>query len=260
MPDAPASRSVLGRGLAVLSAFGAQDSAVALADLARRTRLAKSTTYRMCQELCAAELLEKTDDGYRLGLRVFELGALAPRQRTIREDAGPVLAELQAATGLTVHLAVRDGCHVVYVDKLAGRTAAPGLPSRVGGRMPLHCTAVGKALLAHAGVDVLDAVLASGLPRLTRHTHVQPARLAEQLAMIRRTGVAHDHEESTLGVACVGAPVLDDRGRAVAAVSVAGRGGCPSSVVGASVVGAVRRAGVLLSGEVGRRSAAGGPA
>jgi DNA-binding IclR family transcriptional regulator len=132
------------------------------------------------------------------------------------------LADLHEASGETVHLAVADGLEVLYVQKLENRRA-PTLGSRVGGRMPAYCTAVGKALLAYAPDELVQEILATPLRRRTPRTIIVPGWLERELQRVRDTGVAEEHEESTVGIACVASPVLDGGGRAVAAVSITGR-------------------------------------
>jgi DNA-binding IclR family transcriptional regulator len=213
--------SVLGRALTLLTAFRPGEVELTLAELARRTGLAKSTAHRQLRELESWDMVERTASGVRLGMRLFELGSLVPRQRGLREAAAPFLTDLFEATHETVHLAILDGVDVVYVQKLDGR-GGPKVPSRVGGRMPAHCTGVGKAMLAFAPPERVDAVLAAGLRRRTPRTVVAPGLLRQELAAIRERGVAVEHEESTVGITCVAAPVLDLEGTVLAAISITG--------------------------------------
>lgn len=212
---------MLGKAVLVLRAFTADDRGVTLAELGRRTGLAKGTLHRVCGDLVGAGLLERRQDEYRLGRLMFELGMRASVERDLLEVATPFLEELRAAVNETVHLGVRDGTEVVYIAKLVGHRQAQA-PTRPGGRLGLSCTAVGKALLAHAPPGVLDNVVRKGLTRHTPRTVVAPGILADQLAQVRATGVAFEFEESRVGLVCVGAPVLDRNGEVVAAVSVAG--------------------------------------
>lgn len=213
--------SVLGRAVSVLTAFSLDDRGLSLAELTRRTGLPKGTLHRLLGQMVGEGVLERTGSDYRLGRLVFELGVRASRDRDLLEVAGPFLEDLRAELRETVHLGVREGASVFYVAKLAGRSQASA-PSRPGGRLGLHCTAVGKALLAYAGRDALDVVVAAGLERRTPRTITAPGVLARQLQQVRRTGVAFEAEESRVGLCCVAAPVLLEDGTAVAAVSVAG--------------------------------------
>ena len=213
--------SVLERAVALLDAFAADDHELGLAELVRRTGLPKSTAHRMLGELVALRLVERTAGGYRLGGRLFELGMRASVERGLMEVAIPYLEDLYERTHETVHLGVREGTEVVYIAKIGGHRQAPA-PSRVGGRMPLSCTAIGKVLLAFGPDDVVGEVLAAGLPRRTPRSIVAPGVLRRQLGTIRARGVAYEHEESTVGLNCVAAPVMDAADEVVAAVSVAG--------------------------------------
>ncbi|HVV18101.1 MAG TPA: IclR family transcriptional regulator [Pseudonocardiaceae bacterium] len=213
--------SVLGRAMTLLTAFGPGEDELTLAELSRRTRIPKTTAHRILGELSEWHVVEHTPGGVRLGMRLFELGALVPIQQGLREAASPFLADLYEATHETVHLAVLNGTDVVYLAKFDASNS-PTAPSRVGGRMPAYCTGVGKALLAFGPPERLAAVVTAGLPRRTPRTVVVPRLLEAALAEVRERGVAEEHEESTVGIACVAAPVLDSTGTAVAAVSITG--------------------------------------
>jgi len=213
---------MVGRAFTLLTAFRPGDGELGLAELCRRTAIAKPTAHRLLGELAEWGIVERTDTGtWRLGLRLFELGQLVPRQRDLLEVAAPFLADLFEATRETVHLAVPDGTDVVYVQKLTV-SGSPDIPSRLGGRMPAYCTGVGKALLAFGPPERLAAVVAAGLERRTPRTVIAPGLLRAELNTIRRTGIAEEHEESTRGIACVAAPVLDTDGHAIAAISITG--------------------------------------
>jgi DNA-binding IclR family transcriptional regulator len=213
--------SVLGRAFTLLTAFLADDVELTFAELSRRSGLPKPTVHRLITELVSWGMVERTPRGVRLGMKLFELGQLVPRQRGLRNAALPILTDLFQATRQTVHLAVMDGSEVVYVEKLPGPDG-PALPSRVGGRMELHCTAVGKAQLAFADEPLVRQVLQADLPRRTAQTVVMPGLLVRQLGRIRDTGLAFEFEESTRGIACVASPVFGVDDRVVAAISVAG--------------------------------------
>lgn len=211
--------SVLGKVRLILEAFRPDEEALSLAELTRRTGVPKASVHRISQELVAWGALERYGCGYRLGLRLFELGQLVPRQRGLCDLAHPYLEELARATTETVHCAVRDGHEVLYVEKLGGYRLVTR-PSRTGGRMPMHCTATGKVLLAYAPSQVAEAVLAAPLPRRTPRTVVAPGLLRAELAAIRSAGYALESEETRLGYLSVAAPVMDANLRVCAAVSV----------------------------------------
>jgi DNA-binding IclR family transcriptional regulator len=214
--------SMLDRSAMLLLAFRSSGGAMTLAQLCQATGIPKTTAHRLVGELEKWGMLERSGRRLRLGMRLFELGQLVPTQRDIGEIAAPHLADLFEATRQTVHLAVRDGLEVVYVQKLAHRDS-PQVGSRVGGRMPMHCTGVGKAMLAFNTTALTDAVIAQGLSRLTPRTIIAPGLLRRDLARTRVRGFAVEREESTTGIVCVAGPIVDITGSAVAAISMTGR-------------------------------------
>lgn len=218
MPRDHHRSSMLVRGVQVLQAFRPHGGTLTLTELVERTGLPKPTAHRLADTLVELGLLERQPVGYRPGLGLFELGELVPAKVDLREIALPFMQDLYEATHQTVHLGVRDALDVVYAEKIRGHGGVD-VPSRVGGRLPLSSTGVGKALLAHAEPDVVDAVLSRPLRRLTRYSNTDPAALKRELAEVRRTGLAYDREEAALGVGCVAAPLLV-RGEAVAALSL----------------------------------------
>lgn len=201
----------------LLGAFSRGD-ALTLNELCERTGLAKSTVHRLVVDLHALGWVARTGRRYELGMAMFELGELVPVKHGLRAAALPFMQDLFAVMQETVHLAVRDGQDAVYIEKLHGHGSLP-LPSRTGGRAPLNCTAVGKALLAHEPPDIVDELLAHPLRRWTPLSIVAPDVLRMELASVRRTGVAVEREEASTGGACVAAPVVIND-RAVAALSV----------------------------------------
>ena len=213
--------SILGKALAILDAFTADDRDLSLAELGRRTALPKGTLHRVAGDLVDAGLLRRSGTRYQLSTKLFVLGMRVATELSLLEVATPFLEDLYEQAHETVHLGVRDGQQVVYVAKIGGHRQASA-PSRIGGRMPLHCTALGKVLLAHATGDVRAAVLSGRLRRTAPRTITNASVLAAQLDAIAASGVSFDHEESAVGLACVAAPITDASGGVVAAVSVTG--------------------------------------
>ncbi|GAB2450438.1 IclR family transcriptional regulator [Nocardia tengchongensis] len=214
-------RSVLGRIVLILDAFEVEDQAVGLSELARRTGLPKATVHRMCQDLVAARLLTPSPPGYSLGRGLFELGLRARVERTLLEVAVPFMQDLYTRTGETVHLGLPDGDEIVYISKIGGHRQVPA-PSRIGGRMPLYCTAIGRVLLAYCEPATIDRILSGRLVRRTPRTIVGPGLLRAQLHRVREEGVAFEYEESSAGIACIAAPILSPDERPLAAISVTG--------------------------------------
>jgi len=219
--DRDAPNSVIGRAMTVLTCYGPADQGLSLTELTRRSGLAKPTVHRLLVELASWRLVERTGREWRLGIQLFELGQMVPRQRELRHAAMPVLNDLHRVTRRTVHLAILDAAQVVFIEKLA-RIGSPELPSHVGGREILHCSGIGKALLAYSPDSLVSAVVANGLRRRTPYTIVAPGILLKQLADIRHCNISYDREETSVGVTCVASPILDDRGLAVGAISISG--------------------------------------
>jgi len=210
-------RTVTSKVLAILGAFDAAHPQLSLSEVAERSGVPLSTTHRLVGELETWQALSRTSDGrLRIGLRLWELGQLAPGR--LHDVAHPWLQELFGGTGENVHLAVRDGLEVLYVDKVHGRRAVP-IVSRTGVRLPMHPTGVGKALLAYEPDWFVQAYLARRLERPTAHTIIEPGRLARELVTVRAQGYALTFEEMTLGSCSAAAPVLVE-GRAIAALGI----------------------------------------
>ncbi|MFE5480864.1 IclR family transcriptional regulator [Nocardia sp. NPDC056541] len=213
--------SMIERMTLILDAFDAATPTLTLLGLAERTGLPRSTVHRILDQMIRLRWLAHTPGGYRLGLRVLELGGLAAEQNELREVVGPLLYELSQRTGLVGHLAVLDGREVLFLDRAGGRGRVV-IPTRVGGRLPAHSTAVGKALLATLEPGIAEAALRGNAVARTARTIVDRAELHRELARIRnRQGVAVDTEESLPGVGCVAVPIRG-RGVAVAAISLSG--------------------------------------
>jgi DNA-binding IclR family transcriptional regulator len=211
--------SVLGRANALLSAFEPSHRTLTLSGLVMRTGLPKSTVHRTAQQMIRLGWLSCDRGQFSLGTRMFELARLSPVRHELREAALPFMEDLYEATHVTVHLGVREGLEVLYVEKISGHRKVTELSS-VGGRMPLHCTALGKAILAFSSSKVVDNVVQHGLARLTKATITSPARLRSELGDVATTRVALDHQEADADICCAAAAVLGPDNTVVAALSV----------------------------------------
>jgi DNA-binding IclR family transcriptional regulator len=208
------------RLFAVLDCFDPNTSSLTLTGLARRTGLPVSTTRRLIADLTGWGALERLPDGsYRIGMRLWEVGVLAPRPGDLREAALPLMHDLTKATGETTQLAVLQGGEALCVERIAASSAVPN-KTQVGGRLPLHATGVGKCLLAHAPPELFAAVVTGGLERLTPFTLTHVGRLENELRSIRETRLAYSREEMTVGAASVAAPVLAPDGALLGAIGV----------------------------------------
>ncbi|TDC79831.1 IclR family transcriptional regulator [Streptomyces hainanensis] len=222
-PASDPTNSVLGKVRPILEAFTADDAALSLAELVRRTGVAKATVYRLAQELVLWGLLERAGSGYRLGLRLFEIGQRVHRQRVLREAAQPYMEDLLLVTRETIHFAIHDGLDVVYLEKIYPHRGL-NEESRDGGRLPLYCTATGKAILAYSPGSLFAAVVGDGLRRVTCHTVTSPGRLRAQLERVRAEGFAVEAEEVRLGYVSMAVPVFSGQNVLVGALSVTAPG------------------------------------
>lgn len=196
--DAP-RRSTTGRALALLGVFDADHPRLKLTDLARRTSLPLPTVHRLAAALVAWGALERDAQGfYRIGLRLWEAATLAPVSGRLREIALPFMQDLYEATRENIHLAVHDGFDALYVEKLSGHRSVPVI-SRIGARLPMHSTGVGKALLAHADPAFVRAYTDRPLRRFTPYTITERPRLLRDLRVTAARGYALTSEEMTLG-------------------------------------------------------------
>jgi DNA-binding IclR family transcriptional regulator len=214
------ARSAPDRLLSVLAAFDHEHPALTLTDISRRAGLTLTTAHRLVGALADWGALERDEDGvYHVGLRLWELAALAPRGLALRQLALPYLEDLYAATHENVQLAVRDGGEVVYIEWLSGHSAV-GVHIRVGARWPLHATGVGLVLLAHGDTELQEQYCRGPLASFTPYTLTEPDRLRRVLAEVRRTGVAVSSRQVTDDALSVAAPVHGPGGAVIAAVSV----------------------------------------
>ncbi len=214
----PPEHSVLGRSAAIMEAFNGGQRVLSLSDLNRRTHLPKSTLHRLLEQLCQVGWLERDTGGYRVGLRLFELGTLAVEGNRLHEAAFPHLQSLAARTGLSVQLAILDQADVLYLERIL--VGPIRLPTRRGGRKPAYCTALGKAMLAYDDTAI-QAVTAAPMPRKTAKTITEPCALWTEFQHVRETGIAFDRGEAYEELVCVAAPIRRS-GRPIGAVSVTG--------------------------------------
>jgi DNA-binding IclR family transcriptional regulator len=213
------ANSVLGKVQLILEAFGPDDEHLSLTEITRRSGVAKASVHRLAQALLQWGLLERRGSDYWLGMRLFEIGQRVPRQRILRDAARPYMEDLYQATNETIHLAVLDGLEVLYVEKVSGHGQITR-PSRVAGRMPLHCTATGRVLLAFGPRRVVDEVLAAPLERVTRYTVVAPGLLVQELAKARELGYAVEREQTREGFISVAIPLIGSAGSTLGALSI----------------------------------------
>jgi DNA-binding IclR family transcriptional regulator len=246
--SAEPGRTTTSRVLAILGAFSPAARSLSLSELSEKSGLPIPTAHRLTTELVIWGALEKTDTGrYRVGMRLWEIGLLAPMQQGLRVVALPFMQDLYETTHENVQLAVRDGTRVVYVDAISGHQSVD-TATRVGGSLPLHATGVGKIVLAFSEPEVMTRTLNEGLAAHTPFTITDPRILAEAVQRARSERLAYSREELTLGVYAVAVPVLADDGSLLAALSIVGR----SSMNVATLTPALR----MAAFGIGRRTTA----
>jgi DNA-binding IclR family transcriptional regulator len=234
--------SVLDRALLVLETCAASYRPLGLVELVQRTGLPKTTLHRTCWKLVDLGMLDHFDHGYRIGTKVFALGSMNPSLRRLRGAAMPHLHELVERTGWATNLAILAGDRALIVEEVYGIEGRV-MARMIGGLLPLHATAVGKALLSGYSDAALAEVLDKRqLRRYTRTTIVRPSLLRAQLEEVRGTGVAFSYEEWAVGSSGVAAPVVVG-GDVIAAVAVVGE---PSEKAMRQHADQVRRAAAKL--------------
>ena len=247
------ARTAVAKVLALLLAFEGDRASLCLTELARQTGLPLSTTHRLVGELLDAGLLRReAAGGYRVSRRLWKIGQNAGR--ALQETVRPSLAELFRVTGSINQLAIRDGDDALIVDRVFGPGQAPHA-SRVGGRVPLHACAIGKAILAFEERRFQERYLARPLDAITRATQVDPVVLARQFADIRRNAYAFSVEEARLGSASIAVPVLVGDQRPVAALGLVAPIAQRRSLIG--LLPALRSAATALALDVPRWPRAG---
>jgi DNA-binding IclR family transcriptional regulator len=216
------SIQVIERMTRLLVALANSPAPAGLKQLAQSAALHPSTAHRILTAMVKDRMVERVDPGsYRLGMRLIELGNLAKSRVSVREHALPFMRELHAATGEAVNLSVRREDEIVYIERSSSGRAMMRVVNVIGGRAPLHITAVGKLFLLEDGADGLrEYAKRTKLPGSTRNSLTSLAALAKELEKVRRQGYAVDHEEAELGVRCIGAGIRDDDGALVAGLSV----------------------------------------
>jgi DNA-binding IclR family transcriptional regulator len=243
-------RSVSSRLLDLLFCFEPGETELTLAQLARKTGLAYPTARRLVGELTRAGALQQCEDArFTVGLRLWQLGTLAPLTESLRTKAQPYMEDLYTALHQHVQLAILEGTEAVIIERLSAPRALD-LVSQVGGHLPLHCTGVGKVLLSHAGPDLASKLLDGQLRRYTPQTVTESGTLRRELAECRRTGTALVRGELTEGADSVATRIMNSEGHVVAALSVVIRSG---SVQPRTIMPSVITSGLAISRTMGWR-------
>ena len=198
-----------------------------LGEISHDVDQSKGTVHRLLATLTYLDFVRQdpVTKNYRLGFKLCELGNIVLGQLDLRNAARPFLDDLANRVRETVHLVVLDYDEALYIDKVEIRRKQSGLQmvSRIGGRIPLHSTSVGKILLASLPNETIDGIITSkGLVRKTANTITDPDVLKRHLEIVKKEGVAFDNEENEAGVRCVAATIFDMKGAVAASVSISG--------------------------------------
>lgn len=210
--------------LEVLEVLASAGRDLGITEISRALNISKSTVHRILTAMVEMQyvLKDEVTRRYRLGFKLLLLSSQVLDSLELRQIARPEMVVLAGLSRETVHLVWQEGDEGVYVEKI-DTTETIGLLSRVGKRVSLYSTAVGKAILAFMDRQRLEFYLDRvPLKPVTEYTVTDPEKLREQLALIRREGFALDCGENRLGVMCVAAPVFRPDGRPVAAISISG--------------------------------------
>lgn len=236
------------RALSLLEILAAENGEASLQTLSRKAGLNRTTAYRLLRALQSHDMIQQnpTSRHYRLGLKLLGLAAAVRSQLDIRQHARPALERLAVQSGETANLAIREGTEAVYIDQVSSSHPIRAF-TQVGARVPLHCTGVGKVLLAYLTEEDLSVIAAQDLTKYTSQTIGDWRKLRDELNKIRASGWALDAEEMQPEVRCIAAPVFDDQGRVVAAISIAAPAQRLTGMRQHELAPVVRRAGADVS-------------
>ena len=221
-PRNAGSIQVIERMMSLLDVLAQAPEAVSLKQLAIDTGLHPSTAHRILAAMTASRFVERQDTGtYRLGIRLLELGNIVKSRINLREVALPFMQTLHEDIGEAINLGARHDDEIVYLERTSSGRSLVRVVYLVGGRAPLHLTSLGKLFLAQDSAQaVREYAKRTGLPGKTPRSLTDLTTLEKELDKVRRHGIAYDDEEAELGLKCVAAPIFDDEGHIVAALSV----------------------------------------
>jgi IclR family transcriptional regulator, KDG regulon repressor len=210
------------RALMILDLFNEFETELKITDISERLKLHKSTVHSLLKTLQLHSYIDQNPENgkYRLGMKLFERGNFVIQSMDLRAAAKSTLHTLSRATLQTVHLVILDGKEGVYIDKVEGVTSS-SLYSRIGRRIPIHCSGVGKALVAFMTKEEIDTIFDGyDFEKRTEHTITSKEVFLKELEEVRQNGYARDIQENEPGVQCVAIPVFDYTEKVIAAISI----------------------------------------
>ncbi|KZD10996.1 IclR family transcriptional regulator [Oceanibaculum pacificum] len=213
----------MARALSLLVEIADSDGGASLSELAHRAGLPPSTAHRLLKSLEQQGFVQHDLQraSWHVGVQAFTVGNAFLRNRDVVEIARPHMRQLMEESGESVNLGILEGAELVYLAQVECREVMRVL-ARPGGRAPLHCSGMGKALLAAAPDGQANKLLAPTMPRFTDKTISTLAAMLRELAAIRQRGYSIDDEEYAAGLRCVAATVHDEHGEPIAAISLSG--------------------------------------
>ncbi|WP_299774584.1 IclR family transcriptional regulator [uncultured Pseudoteredinibacter sp.] len=198
-----------------------QQGRVRIVDLVNSSGFQRPTVHRLMSTLKSHGLVTQDEQGFQLGGKVLSLAAQAYNTMDIRRLAKPIMMQFSELTGLTIHLAILDGNEVVYIDKIESRHPIV-LASGIGWRGKMHCTALGKAMMAFAERDNQRLSLQEPMEAKTEHSITSAEDLRAAWQEIKKQGYAIDDRENEVEIRCVASAILDHNGRPLAGISISG--------------------------------------
>jgi IclR family KDG regulon transcriptional repressor len=212
------------RALDIIHLVSLKKGGLGVTEIANQIDINKSSVYRILSTLVQYGFVEQDSETgrYKLGYKFLEISSKLLESIDLREEAKPFLLELEKETNEVIHLVVYDQAEVVYIEKLEGNETLR-MHSKVGKRAPMHCTSVGKAILAHLPTNVvLDILDRKGLPAHTDKTITNKDEFLKELLQVKQKGYALDLEENEYGITCIAVPIFDHLEKVIAAVSISG--------------------------------------
>ena len=214
---------VLDRCFDILELLAQSQRPMTLTEITKKSEISKTTTYRLLQALHSRHYVDKDkNNAYSIGVKLFEVVSTHINGLELQTEAKPFLSTLKEELELSIHLGILQGPEVVYIEKLEMYPTTK-VYSKVGQRSPAYCSSMGKCLLSCLSGEELEDVLGELTFKCYTHNTIQSAwELKQHLRMVRRQGWAMDNEEFLAGNRCIGAPVFDYKGDAIASISASG--------------------------------------
>ncbi|UOF90666.1 IclR family transcriptional regulator [Fodinisporobacter ferrooxydans] len=216
--------TAIDKTLSILEMVASTEEGIALAELAKRLDMPKSTVHRLMETLKSRDYVEydPANEKYIVGLRAVEIGVSGLMNLESVDVAKPYLSDLALSTGETSFFAVYNNGEIVYLYKTEG-TRSIRTTAQLGMRKPVHCTGLGKAILSSFSVEEVDKILnVKGMSKFTERTITSRREFHEELSRVRLNGYAVDREETEIGLTCFAVPIYNYTGRAIGGISIAG--------------------------------------